>query len=571
MVFGNSRYVSPPQGVFWLAGLLFLVAGSFIVLLIYLSFSGPSGVDRTKPWEVDEAAIVEWMKKSAEEEEAFKRAFSRNPNHPEVYLPLEAAIAYQRRLNAIDPENAFGSSTRLKELIRLLEETKGSALRAIVVGHGQKAAELVARGDALSAMPLLEEALAHQEWINNHLRESEFVDMGEVSRLKQWIASLQTVDAVAEVDEVARAAKEAYRARDWIEAERLFDRALGIQESINLNMPESPHVRWRLVQELKDYKVRIEAGRMNQRIEELLSSAGDDSESDRLKRAMNLQVLLNEKYATTEFANPERLESLKLSIVSDRSQASAALLVQLSTEMDQRLRDGNWEFARRVLLELEGSVNDFEDEYSLSLLPEPGLKEKVEWLIKKQDELAEIRSVVESKLVAYPALPLQFHATEVDQALYERVMEANPSRWISGGLPVDSVSALEAQLFCKRLGWMLGQQVVLPRIDWLEFLSEVDLEGHDFWFSDNSGFRSKPVGNSRPVYGLYDCFGNLEEWVMDEEGLQALGLFGGCGADSTSKVRNEPLNRVAENFRSRWTGFRFCILDDSKRSFPSPN
>ena len=139
------------------------------------------------------------------------------------------------------------------------------------------------------------------------MRESPYVDVGEVALLKQWLASLQTIDAVAEVEEVILSAKEAYSIRDWNEAESLFDRALSIQESINLNMPESPHVRWRLVQELKDYKLMIEAGRMNKRIEELLSSSGEGTETDRLRMAMNLQDLLNNKYGSSEFADQDRV------------------------------------------------------------------------------------------------------------------------------------------------------------------------------------------------------------------------------------------------------------------------
>ena len=68
--------------------------------------------------------------------------------------------------------------------------------------HGEKAAELVARGDSISAIPLLAKALSNQEWINAHLRDSSLVDLSEVTRLKQWLASLETIDAVAEVDRV---------------------------------------------------------------------------------------------------------------------------------------------------------------------------------------------------------------------------------------------------------------------------------------------------------------------------------------------------------------------------------
>ena len=103
--------------------------------------------------------------------------------------------------------------------------------------------------------------------------------------------------------------------------------------------------------------------------------------------------------------------------------------------------------------------------------------------------------------------------------------------------------------------------MALPMLNWLSFLDVNVLAGDDFWFSHNSRFQSQVVRTSRPVLGLYDVFGNLAEWVTEPDGIKAAGLFGGSGADTWSTTRGEPLNRVAENFRSRWGGFRFCVLE----------
>ena len=115
----------------------------------------------------------------------------------------------------------------------------------------------------------------------------------------------------------------------------LFDKAISIQESINLNKPESSHVRWRLVQELKEFQRRIDAGRMNQRIEELISASKRGDPSDNLERAMNLQALLNERYSATEYSNPERLDFLKRALATDMSEANSALLIEQSGRVTQ--------------------------------------------------------------------------------------------------------------------------------------------------------------------------------------------------------------------------------------------
>jgi len=500
------------------------------------------------------------MEQSIEAQEAFKRDWLADPEDPEVFANLEAALGFQRKLKAIDPDDAFGSSARLSELMQLLKATKGQSLYTEGRINGEKAVELVARGDSISAIPLLEKALSNQEWINANLRDSSLVDLGEVARLRQWLASLETVDAVAEVDRYYEEGKVAYAAKDWDLGEVLFDRAISIQESINLNMPESSHVRWRLIQELKDYQRRIDAGRMNQRVEELISASKREDPSDNLERAMNLQSLLNERYSATEYLNPERLEFLKSELATDLSEANSGLLIEQSERLTQLIRKKDWPGAQVALLELEGVILEFIDRFSEALLPDPQLKSRVNWLIAMDSQLAGLVASIEERLVDHPTDNVRLFASEVDQNLYEVVMKSNPSRWTGEDNPVDSVTFAEASEFCKRLGWALGRPVVLPRLNWLSYLTESASDGGDFWFAHNSRFQSQPVRTSHSILGLYDVFGNLAEWVTEGDGIHVAGLFGGSGADTWSTIRGKPLNRVAENFRSRWVGFRFCVL-----------
>ncbi|MCZ6674643.1 MAG: hypothetical protein O7C75_17070 [Verrucomicrobia bacterium] len=557
----GGRDLSSGQNLFWLAWVVFLVATVFLILLVYLGLAGPRGIEKPKSWEVDESSVIEWMAKSVEAERAFEREWKKDAANPEMFLLLEEALSYQFKLRAIDPDDVFGSVTRLNYLLRRLENTKGKVLYSQARTHAEKAAELVARGDTLSAVPLLEEALSAQEWINSQLHGSSLVDLNEVARIRKWLQSLKTVDAAAQVDRYAEDGKVAYAAGDWDYAEQLFERAVVLQESINLNMPESSHVRWRFVQELKGHLRRIEAARMNFRVEELISASPEGSRTDNLDRALNLQLLLNERFPNTEFNNPNRVEELRHKLASDLSEANAALLQEQTEKLNSYLRQKDWPSVRLAVLELEGALKNFETRFSLTLLPDPALKKRVEWLIDLDDRLEKLVNHIDSRLVNHPTEDMQIFSTEVDQSLFETVMGVNPSRWIGEGYPVDSVGFDQASEFCVRLSWTLGREVKLPELRWFSVIDETEVREEAVWFIGTSEFKSQPVGVSQPNNGIYDLYGNLAEWVTGNDGSSDVGLFGGSGADAWDQIQESPVNWVAPNFRSRWAGFRFCVLN----------
>ena len=53
--------------------------------------------------------------------------------------------------------------------------------------------------------------------------------------------------------------------------------------------------------------------------------------------------------------------------------------------------------------------------------------------------------------------------TEVSQALYSTIVGYNPSRFVGDLKPTESVSWNEASQFRKRLSWIMGLRVRLPK------------------------------------------------------------------------------------------------------------
>ena len=95
---------------------------------------------------------------------------------------------------------------------------------------------------------------------------------------------------------------------------------------------------------------RIEAARMNLRIEELIAASPKGNSADHLDRALKLQVVLNERFPSSEFNNPGRLAELRQQLASDLSEANAALLLEQTDKLNSYLHQKDWLHHHRHLL-----------------------------------------------------------------------------------------------------------------------------------------------------------------------------------------------------------------------------
>ena len=535
-----------------------LVGGLFLGGLIYLWMAGAERRNGGRTGEMDELEVIKWMESGARAERAFERAWRKTPEDPEVYRKLERAIAIQAELRDLDPEDSFGSVSRYEMLVRRLETTKGKFLRGRVRALAGEASELAREGHSVRARVLLEEALAAQEWINQRLQSSEFADVGEVANFRQRLGDLESENAAEAIDLLVAEGEAAYAGAHWDKAEEHWSRALALQESFNFHSPQSRHARWRLVQEMKDNLQRVQAARLNDRIETLLKATEEDGSVEDLERALILQEEVNEKFPSGEFNQPERLDELRNRLLIGQSSALAASISRQIGNLNESLRDGKWETVGSLLGSLDQSVRSFLESFPSSLLPDSTVPQRIEWLSQREEEIPALVEEVEKRLVRHHRIPgLRLLVSEVDQALYSRIMGNNPSRWMGDELPVDSVSFNQAQVFCRQLGWMMGRNVQLPSLQWLTIPELQPGRKEKLWLSHSAQFRSRPVGSSRLVGGLFDLYGNLEEWVLHPDQRGKAGLFGGNGSDTFDAVIRRPVRWLAPHFRSRWTGFRF--------------
>ncbi|MFQ5449583.1 MAG: SUMF1/EgtB/PvdO family nonheme iron enzyme [Nitrospinaceae bacterium] len=129
--------------------------------------------------------------------------------------------------------------------------------------------------------------------------------------------------------------------------------------------------------------------------------------------------------------------------------------------------------------------------------------------------------------------PFKMDKYEVTQRKFQFVLNRNPSHFQGAELPVDSVTWMDANEYCKKLGKRLPTEA-----EW-EFAARAGTATEYYWGEDfdpkmgnlcdstcklnvrstegSDGFKqTAPVGSFPPnPFGLYDMAGNVSEWVWD--------------------------------------------------------
>lgn len=177
---------------------------------------------------------------------------------------------------------------------------------------------------------------------------------------------------------------------------------------------------------------------------------------------------------------------------------------------------------------------------------------------------------------------------EVTQEQWEKIMGENPSELKGEKNPVDTVSWKDCIKFTERLGEITGKKLSLPTeaqweyscravttTKWF-FGSDENVADQYGWIESNSQGTTHLVGMQKPnAWGIYDMYGNLQEWCMDwyqnpyslGDAVDPLGpevgdshvVRGGGWGDFPDNARSAYRNANGENVGNNGTGFR-CVM-----------
>ncbi len=200
--------------------------------------------------------------------------------------------------------------------------------------------------------------------------------------------------------------------------------------------------------------------------------------------------------------------------------------------------------------------------------------------------------------------PFSFGLYPVTQDEYEKVMRVNPSYFSAGGdgkvqvraektgrFPVESVSFVDAQEFCRRLSALpeekkAGRKYRLPTEAEREYACRAGTDtaysfGDDpreldlyAWYAGNSENRPHPVGEKRAnPWGLYDMHGNVSEYCDSLYNPTGAGLQvrrGGSFDSSAEELRSaDRRSTLKGGNKERSYGFRVVLeVEDTEPRKP---
>jgi len=307
----------------------------------------------------------------------------------------------------------------------------------------------------------------------------------------------------------------------------------------------------------------MEANRLDAQVERYLEqvkvaekNGNAVGEYTALKRAMELQANINEQYRHSPYASDQRLSELRDRLMKGKSVELQVELNQSLQRLDEVLRNRDWESVMEHVDEARAVLARFLSEYDRSFLDDKSVPERLDWLVANWEPLRRLVDDMSHHWVMVPGKDrLMILDREMTQGWYEVIVGENPSRHVGAGFPVESVSLAEARAFCRKLSWVMGQDVRLPKEEEVMAFAFCGMDGG--WFSHNSGFETHE-GKIRnvPAGVLPDLYGNVAEWLYaDDMGA----VFGGRGIDPAVVAQESPVESMDEDGRSRWVGFRVVL------------
>lgn len=223
------------------------------------------------------------------------------------------------------------------------------------------------------------------------------------------------------------------------------------------------------------------------------------------------------------------------------------------------LRARESESAQRLIEDALGQARRLADAGTGVFGPADPERAELEYLAAHPAVIRGLLPSVDARFAPVPGRNIRLFRTEVPQGLYASVMGANPSATRREANPVDSVTHADAELFARRLGWLLGAPARLPSVDEYQAAAGVPPGSGQAWTSENTdGVSARPAGTTTiTAAGFHDLFGNVEEWAAAAAAETRAPVVGGSVADPAP--REFPVRAAYKRDQSRTRGFRIVI------------
>lgn len=478
---------------------------------------------------------------------------------------LGRTIERQRAALRLDPGVNRESLARLTRLEAARDALVASAAAARSLALEREVASAQLAGQSAGAAEKLREALRLQREANAHTA-TVARDFPREARLTQAIERAEAEPLHTSVETSLTLARAAAAQENWDDALKAFTEARTAQAEINQRFPTAPYSDLAALTEIDGEIVSLRAAGLaatvaaREREGDAAAKGGRAKEAAALyAAAADIQRQLNGQYGRSRFASVSRDGEL----AAKRDTVLASTLLERVAALD---RETTAALARRQTVAAAEMIAAAAGllEQSAGKLPsgparEAALPGKLAFLNQHRADLNSIQSDVYARLV--PVAGDRQHSmlrTELTQELFARVMDSNPSRHAGPSLPVDSVSWLEAQQFCQRLGWLMGVPVRLPTE--AEIRASIGTGG-GVWSADTSDGHSREAGQlPASSAGFHDLLGNVAEWLQSVDGKdETAPVVGGSYLDAAGTLASPPITHLNKRERARHIGFRVVV------------
>lgn len=480
---------------------------------------------------------------------------------------LEEALRLQEEY--INARQSVGTdNVRQQSLRRRLHVIRGERLR-----HASDQAEaqalVLAKTDEAAAIPLLRQAIAHEQEIETMWEFSGLADSGRRARLDTRLRRLESAPLWQKGRDLEAEAEKLFAAGKFAEAAAKFELAIECETDFLARYRDVRNSEFGRSDKLAE---RRETALSGQAWSGILAQRAQAEERERQGDWPG--AALAWQSAVDGFAR--LLIAFPKSGFADRGQEAAMAtrlnfarfhdeIVALRARVDQlraALRARRADDATRLADELLTEARRIAAANTGVFLPDSLERRELEYLAANAAVVRSVLAQIDRNLRPVPGLPVRIHRTEIPQGLYASVMGANPSSARREANPVESVTYAEAEDFAQRLGWILGAKVRLPTV--AEFALAAGgpnkvVEASQAWTAANTdGGAVRPVGTAQPdANGVHDLIGNVEEWAQASAAATRAPVMG--GSILTPPGQGVPAKDVFKREKSRTLGFRIVI------------
>lgn len=452
-----------------------LALGGFFYVLTTL---GPNSVNHPA---VSQALNATQWKLSGQIEGIEQRYKDYSPDQPMpagLKEDVAKAIVLQEQLLRINPETGSAQTDRLERLLMARD-----TLAALAVWPRIEALEKeLPDAEGARRIEGLTELLKLRREINQGRASARYKDLARETQLERTLMTAQAEPLKAQVNEVWSQARAAVKEQNWMTALDDYTKARELMDEVNQRFARTRYSDIGFQTQLLAMETSLQGAYEAAEIDVLVKGAeeaarlGDRTQSaDQYQQAAALQMKLNQKWPKSRFASDQRPELLE----TKRQTVLAEGLLEAAHQQDQTV---NQLLAQRRTLAAVTAIQEIhtlfqriERDYARSGLNDAGLAKKYAYLLTASNDLRALQDAIYRKLVPMPESEnLMTTRSSVNQKSYEQLMRFNPSRERGEQRAVDSVTWGDAQEFCRRLGWVLGRQVRLPRASEVLLIDQID-------------------------------------------------------------------------------------------------